>query len=309
MIFGRKVVKKLSLMFVGFVLVFSLGLLTGCGRTSVNPVIVVPAPRDAEERAFPERWVSVTELEELMRQDNVTVVDFSENPNQVIPGAIWIDRRSLLRDFEGNAFDIETKEVHEAVLGAHGICNNTIVVAYCDNNSLWAARIVWNLMAYGHKDARVLEGGTRAWLAVGGTVNNRAAVPGAPKEYIARMNVGNVRADFRDVANALDNPDWVILDVRTQGEWDAGRIPGATPFRYPENFIDINTGMLFPKTHYESLFSDIPRDAKLIVHCSGGTRTSVVYFILIDLVGWPQRVLNYNGSWPNWVWSGGTVEN
>jgi 3-mercaptopyruvate sulfurtransferase SseA len=154
----------------------------------------------------------------------------------------------------------------------------------------------------------VLEGGTRAWTAAGGTVNNSAAAPREPREYIARMNVGNVRADFRDVMNALDNPDWVILDVRALGEWNAGRVPGAIPFRYPEDFIDINTGMLFPRDHYQRLFREIPRDTKIIVYCSGGTRTSMVYFILIDIMGWPQRVLNYNGSWVNWVWAGGPVE-
>ena len=183
-----------------------------------------------------------------------------------------------------------------------------MVIAYCDNNSLWATRMVWNLLAYGHKDARILEGGTRAWLAAGGTVNSRAAEPGEPKEYIARMNVGNVRADFRDVTDVLDNPNWVILDIRTQGEWDGGRIPGAIPFRYPDDFIDITTGLLLPKAHFEQLFQDIPIDAKVIIYCSGGTRTSIAYFVLIDIMGWPQRVLNYNGSWPNWVWAEGPVE-
>ena len=300
--------KKPAPVLVVFIIIFSFGLFPGCQRAPVVPVIVTGPARDAGERAFPESWVSVTELQEFMQQDNVVVVDFSENPSQVIPGAIWIARGSFIREFEGNTFDIETKEVHEAVLGAHGICNNTIVIAYCDNNSLWGTRIVWNLMAYGHKDARILEGGTRAWLDAGGTVNNRPAAPGEPREYIARMNVGNVRADFKDVMDALDNENWVILDVRTQGEQNAGIIPGAITFRYPDYFIDLGTGMNFPKTHYEDLFSVIPRDAKIIVHCSGGTRTSMVYFILIDIIGWPQRVLNYNGSWPNWVWAGGPIE-
>ena len=300
---------KIKLMvLIIFVSLFLPGVFAGCTRQAIVPVITAAPPRDAGERAFAQRWVSVAELVELMQQDNVVVVDLSESPAQVIPEAIWIARGSLFRNFEGNTFDIETKEVHEAVLGAHGICNNTIVIAYCDNNSLWATRFVWNLMAYGHKDARILEGGTRAWLAAGGSVSNRAASPREPREYFARMNVGNVRADFRDVTDALDNPNWIIMDVRTRGEWDAGRIPGAIPFRYPEDFIDIHTGMHFPKDHYESLFSDIPPNAKIIVHCSGGTRTSMVYFILIDIMGWPERVLNYNGSWPNWVWAGGAIE-
>ena len=213
-----------------------------------------------------------------------------------------------MRNFEGNSMDFETREAHEALLGAHGIDNNTIVVAYCDNNSLWGTRFVWNLMAYGHKDARILEGGTRAWIAAGGTVSNNAATPREPREYHARMNVGNVRADFRDVMAAMDSPDWVIIDVRAPGEQAAGRIPGAITFNYPEHFIDLSTGMHYPKDYYENLFRDIPRDAKVIVHCTGGTRTSMVYFILIDILGWPERVLNYNGSWPNWVWSGGPVE-
>ena len=301
--------KKTTLVLAVFILIFSFGLNTGCRRTpAAATAIILAPPRDVGERMYPERWVSVSELQELMQQDNVVVVDASENPNQVIPGAIWIARSSFYRNFEGNSFDIETKEAHEAVLGAHGIDNNTIVIAYCDNNSLWATRFVWNLTAYGHKDARILEGGTRAWLAAGGTVNNSPASPRAPREFYARTNVGNVRADYKDVMDALDNPNWVIIDVRTQGEWDAGRIPGAIPFRYPDDFLDLSTGMHFPMAHYEQLFSDIPRDAKVIIYCSGGTRTSMVFFIFIDILGWSQRVLNYNGSWPNWVWAGGPVE-
>ena len=302
--------KSISMVISVPILMIFLCLFTVCDRSppSSSPVVITTVIRDAGERAFPERWVTAAELQELMQNDNVVVVDMSENTNQVIPGAIWISRASFFRDFEGNTFDIGTRETHESILGSHGISNDTTVIAYCDNNSLWATRFVWNLMAYGHKDARILEGGTRAWLAAGGTVTNRPADPPAPREYLARMNVGNVRADFRDVSAAVVSPDWVIIDVRTQGEQDAGRIPGAMTFRYPDDFLDLSTGLHFPRSHYENLFRDIPRDAKIIVHCSGGTRTSMVYFILIDILGWPERVLNYNGSFPNWVWAGGEVE-
>jgi len=300
--------KKSVFFFLALIIFIQSGFLLSCRRSQEISLTINAVPRDVSERFFPERWVSVGDLMELMSNENVVLVDFSENSNQVIPGAIWIPRSSFYRDFEGNTFDIETKQAHEAVLGANGICNNTIVIAYCDNNSLWGSRIAWSLMAYGHKDVRILEGGTRAWLAAGGTVSNNPAAPREPREYIARMNVGNVRADFRDVSNAIKNPDWVILDVRAQGEQSAGRIPGAYTFNYPEDFIDLNTGLHFPRYHYEHLFRDIPENAKIIVHCSGGTRTSMVYFILIDIMGWPERVLNYNGSWPNWVWAGGEVE-
>ncbi|MCL2008402.1 MAG: rhodanese-like domain-containing protein [Treponema sp.] len=299
---------KKTVLFPVLIVSILLALLMSCNRPTAGTPTITVIPRDTGQRAFPERWVTVSELVELMQQDNVVVVDFSEQPNQVIPGAIWIARDSLYRDFEGNVFDIEIKEVHEAVLGAHGIDNSTTVITYCDNNSLWGTRIAWNLLAYGHKDVRILEGGTRAWLAAGGTVGNTPAAPRPARTYVGRTNVSNVRADFRDVMNAHLSPDWVILDVRTQGEWDAGRIPSAIPFRYPDDFLDLSTGMHFPRLYYEDLFRDIPRDAKIIVHCSGGTRTSMVYFILIDIMGWPQRVLNYNGSWPNWVWAGGPVE-
>jgi thiosulfate/3-mercaptopyruvate sulfurtransferase len=299
--------KTISIFLVMTLVISMVGLLTGCGNEHVEPVIVV-VPRDTGERAFPERWVNPAELQELKLQDNVVVVDFSESPDQVIPGAIWINRSSLYRYFEGNIWDIEVLEVHEAVLGAHGICNHTLVIVYCDNNSLWATRMAWNLKAYGLKDVRILEGGTKAWLAAGGTVNDYAAEPREPREFVARMNVGNVRADSRDIFDAIDNPNWAIVDVRTYGEQEEGRIVSAITFRFPEDFIDLETGLLFPREHYEYLFRDIPRDSHIIAHCSGGTRTSTAYFIFIDILGWPQRVLNYNGSWQNWSWLGGPYE-
>jgi len=255
----------------------------------------------------PDSLISVNQLLALMGRDDIVLIDFSQEPNQLIPGAIWIDRNLLIHEVDGNIMGSQTLEVHEHVLGHHGIGNDHTIIIYCNQNNLWAARLFWQLRAFGHERVALLDGGTNAWLAAGGAVVSGPGAPRPPVQFSALNRLGSVRADLADVLDAKHNPNWIIIDFRTPSEWNNGRIPGAVQFTFPSDIRNAD-GTFRSTEELELLFSDIPRDRRIIVYCTGGTRTANLWFVLTDLIGWPHRVLVYEGSWWNYVWSGSPIE-
>jgi thiosulfate/3-mercaptopyruvate sulfurtransferase len=254
----------------------------------------------------PNSLVDVNQLLALMERDDVVLIDFSQEPNQLIPGAVWVNRSLLLRDFEGNTMAPQPLEVHEHVLGHLGISNDHTIVIYCNQHNLWATRLLWQLRAMGHERVKLLDGGTSAWLAAGGTVSNVPSAPRAPVEFRALNRMGFIHADLADVLDAKHNPNWIIIDFRTQPEWDAGRIPSAVQFTFPADIRNAD-GTFRSAEEVAYLFRDIPRDKRIIVYCAGGTRAASIWFALTDILGWPQRVLLYEGWW-NYAWSGLPIE-
>jgi len=255
----------------------------------------------------PNALVTAEQLRDLMERDNVIVVDFSAAPNQVIPGAVWLSRALLLQPLGADPSSLASLETHEHVLGHHGISNNHTVIVYCNQNNLWASRLHWHLRAFGHQDVRLLDGGTGAWLAAGGTVTDGAPPLPAPVEFRAVNRVGSIRADIEDVLDATHNPNWAILDVRSQGEWNAGRVPGAIQITYPANLLNPD-GTFRSAEELTELLRDIPRNKRIIVYCGVGVRSANMQFVLTEIIGWPQRVLNYDGSWNEYGVSGHPIE-
>jgi thiosulfate/3-mercaptopyruvate sulfurtransferase len=296
--------KKLITLLV--VLLTTALFVIGCSREEGEATIdLADAPTlDTSAMANPNSLIDLATFMELREQDNVVVVDMSENSNNVIPGAIWIDRSSLYHEVDGGRMTIQSADVVAQILGEHGISNDTTVITYCENNNLWASRFLWVLRAYGHQDVRMLNGGTNAWIEAGGTTGSPAE-PGEAVTYVPNMdNFHAIRADLQDVIYATNNPDFAILDIRSQDEWDAGRVPGAIQFTFPVDLINPD-GTFKTVAEYQALFAHVP-DATLIVYCLGGVRASVLYFVLTDFLGFD--VQNYEGSWWNYEASGEPIE-
>ena len=78
------------------------------------------------------------------------------------------------------------------MLGQSGISNDTTVILYGDNNNWFAAYALWQLKYYGHKDARLMNGGRKKWLE-----EKRPLTTDAPKVHagdVSRTRAGRIRA-------------------------------------------------------------------------------------------------------------------
>jgi phage shock protein E len=113
-------------------------------------------------------------------------------------------------------------------------------------------------------------------MAAGGRVTSDMVDEGKPFADISAA----------DAAKFLkDNPDTVVIDVRTSSEFQSGHIPGAK---------------LIPVDEIENRTSEVPRDAKnVLVTCQGGTRSAAACQLLSEK-GF-TNLLNMHdgmGSWP-----------
>jgi hydroxyacylglutathione hydrolase len=93
--------------------------------------------------------------------------------------------------------------------------------------------------------------------------------------------------DTRDLAEALTHNGVTLLDVRSENEWDEGRIPGA---------IHVSLGYLTDR------LSDVPREKPIVVHCRSGSR-SAIGASLLRANGF-DRVVNLTGGISEWAKAG-----
>lgn len=128
-------------------------------------------------------------------------------------------------------------EKFAAVCQGLGIGDNTAVVAYDNNMSLYAARFWWTLRYYGHRNIRVLNGGWRAWIAAGGPVSFAPppAVAASEVRFTPQVDPSLI-VGIDAVRAGCNRADPVIWDTRSAGEYSgvvnrgnrrAGHIAGA----------------------------------------------------------------------------------
>ena len=89
-----------------------------------------------------------------------------------VPGAVGVPHPYLKGD---DSRFVMTADQFQTLARRLGVSNDTPVVIYDDNASLYATRVWWVFQHYGHSDVRVVDGGLNAWLDEGRPLT--AAVP------------------------------------------------------------------------------------------------------------------------------------
>jgi thiosulfate/3-mercaptopyruvate sulfurtransferase len=229
-----------------------------------------------------------------------------------VPGAIGFNWQTQLQARPQR--DLLPPDQFGALLGEHGIGPDSTVVAYGDNNNWFAAWFVWNLKHYGHRDARLMDGGRKKWLAEG-----RPTTSESPRVQAVTYRVGqpdaSIRALREEVAQALARQGVVLVDVRSPKEFSGellapenlpqegaqrgGHIPGALNIPWGQAVAD--NGTFKPRQELEALYQGhgVTPDKEVIAYCRIGERSSHTWFVLKYLLGYP-RVRNYDGSWTEW---------
>src|SRR5579875_2842973 len=105
-----------------------------------------------------------------------------------LPGAVFVD---LDRDLAappgpGGRHPMPAAADFEAAMRRAGVSGDRLVVVYDDTDSTAAARAWWLLRYFGHPAVRVLDGGFRAWTAVGEPAAAGDSPRPAPGDFTAR---------------------------------------------------------------------------------------------------------------------------
>ena len=190
------------------------------------------------------------------------------------------------------------------LLNLHGIDAATPTVVYDDQSGIRAARAFWFLEYFGHPEPRLLDGGFNAWARAGLPVSREASSP--PKSTWTGTPRPSTIATWRDVKDRLHQPDAVIVDTRTDGEYcgttvrakRGGAIPGAVHIEWTRNLTA--DGEFKPASELRAMYESagVTPDKEVITYCQGGYRAAHSYLAL-RLLGYP-RVRNYTGSWKEW---------
>lgn len=197
------------------------------------------------EYARPELLVDGDWLQSRLGDPNLRIVDCDVRDSYRrahIPGAVC-PTEYRFKDPSSPVFVMQPDQF-AAAMSELGIGNDTEVVLYDAAGSLNAGRAWWCLAYFGHQKARVLNGGWNRWLKEGRPLT--MAEPNIPKaSFVPRVD-DSQRATAEYLMAALSRPDVVVLDVRTDGEWDgsatrgnkrSGHIPGAVHLEWTNNLV------------------------------------------------------------------------
>jgi thiosulfate/3-mercaptopyruvate sulfurtransferase len=167
-----------------------------------------------------------------------------------------------------------------------GVTAGTPVVVYDDQSGLRAARAFWFLEYFGHPRVQLLDGGFGAWTRANLPVSRDAAAP--PKSTWSGTPQDHTIATWRDVQARLGQPGVVLLDTRTDGEYDGttvrakrrGRIPGAVHVEWTRNLGP--DGAFKPAAELRAMYEQagVTPDKEVVTYCQGGYRAAHGYLAL-----------------------------
>ena len=227
-----------------------------------------------------------------------------------IPGAVAHGGSPFLRG-DGDVIDAES---FATMMSRLGVDEDTLVIAYDDGNSLFAARLWWVASYYGHARVKVLDGGWDLWLAEGRPTSDEP-VAVAPTAFEARPQADWI-ASSDYVFASIRNPTRVLLDVRGDEEWTrtesgenatAGHIPGAVHVVWSK-VLESGAKRYRSGEELRRLFVTAGADParEVIPYCQGGIRAAHS-MLALHLAGF-RSIRNYEGSWAAWSRAGLPIE-
>ncbi len=250
-------------------------------------------------------------VEQHLDDPKVVLVEVDEDTEAYdkghIPGAVKLDWKKDLQD--GVRHDFVGQEALEALLSSKGIANDDTIVLYGGNNNWFAAYAYWYLTYYGHENLRLLDGGRKKWelesRELTTDVTDRPATT-----YTAKAPNDDIRAYRDEVVEAIGTKN--LIDVRSPDEY-AGRL--LAPAHLPQEAAQIGghipTAGNVPWSKAANDDGTFKSDAELkelyagagldegkdtIAYCRIGERSSHTWFVLSEILGYPN-VKNYDGSW------------
>ncbi len=227
-----------------------------------------------------------------------------------LPGAAGINWMTQLTDPLRR--DLVSRDDLQALLRSAGIDDDTLIVLYGDNHNWFAAWAYWQLRYHGIDHVRLLDGGRAKVQAAGLPLTTDA-----PQHPGGSITVGDgtreeLRAYREEVIKGIGQAERGLVDVRSPAEYSGelsapvglpqeaaqrkGHVPGAV--NIPWSTAVGEDGTFKPLDELRQLYADrgITEDKEIVAYCRIGERSSHTWFVLSELLGYPN-VRNYDGSW------------
>ncbi|HBA62235.1 MAG TPA: rhodanese-like domain-containing protein [Lachnospiraceae bacterium] len=331
--------KRKSVIALGLAAVLGCSLLGGCGKKTVEPVERqrVETDEDKEEKQetentqepesekqepevpddgrFHGKWIVDAEYAKGRVGAEDTLFVDSRGEKQAILGTIDGAIATVWQDWcitEGKSGDekwgcIPEPEVLSGILGNLGITKDKEIILLGETKDGWGddSRLLWELLAAGYTDVKMVDGGLSALKEAG-----------APTQFLAsRPEAGEVSIDKIDYSHVMTTEElqknydqYKIVDVRTDEEYNGailydeaqgGHLPGAIHIRYTDLFQE--DGTLKPNKELVQMFEDagLSKDDSIVTYCTGGIRSSYMQLVL-EMCGFEDSY-NYDQSFWRWA--------
>ena len=179
---------------------------------------------------------------------------------------------------------LPTPEQFANTMGRLGIGNDSKVILYDTENSMWAARVWWMLRWIGFDNAAILDGGLSRWKSKYGTASGDFS--DYKPAFLSHHERTKLFIDQAAMKFALDNDSILIVDALSEAQFNGhksslglcGHIPGA---------INIPaTSLIDPVTKQflalEQLAKIFPQDKtkEMIIYCGSGIAAAANSYIM-----------------------------
>jgi thiosulfate/3-mercaptopyruvate sulfurtransferase len=199
----------------------------------------------------------------------------------------------------------------QILLSNLGITKDRLVIFYDDVSGPSAARGVWLLNYFSHRQVLMLDGGFEKWKKDGYPIETESnPYLHYSSSKVKRITKPKILATYKQIKYAIHNENKnknknvIIVDSRSNSEFNgsliraakAGHIPNAINIDWNEN-IERN-GIFKDSQKLRKLYSRISSNAEIITYCQGGYRAANS-FIALKMLGY-KNVKVYLGSWGEW---------
>lgn len=257
--------------------------------------------------------ISAEEVQQLLEEEkeNLKIIDVRNSAKYLLghlPQSVhmWDDD---FFDAEGWVKDLIPKPaVFAATVREKGIDNDSEIIVYDDNNSLWAARLWWIFRVYDHQNIKILEGGYDGWKNKG---YESKMLPYKPQNgnFVVRDVKNDWIVNSDTVAENINNENFITLDTRSEAEFlgdetnsgapRKGRIPKSINIEWTAVLNDNNSFKSAAEIAKIYEAKGITKDKENIAILShNGTRAAHTFFTL-KLIGYKNLKL-YDESWVGW---------
>lgn len=229
-----------------------------------------------------------------------------------LKGAIATTWSDLCTCQEGEAGDENWGKIPEPSdlenrLGELGITKDKEIIVFADTVEGWGddARIVWELVAAGYEDVKMIDGGYAGAKAAG--ADTQLFASGAAPGEVTIDKIDNTHVMTTEILQA-NYDDYKIVDVRTDDEYNGailydeaqgGHLPGAVHIRYTDLFQA--DGTLKPNKELTDMFEEagLDKEDKIVTYCTGGIRSAYTQLVL-EMCGF-KHTWNYDQSFWRWA--------
>jgi thiosulfate/3-mercaptopyruvate sulfurtransferase len=200
-----------------------------------------------------------------------------------------------------------------ATLNRLGIRRGDQVIAYDDSAGAFAARLWWLLRWVGHEAVAVLDGGLKAWLAAGGTLEAGSESPVPPADRAADQANASIDAsavlDAGEIEALLKDPGFLLIDARAPERFAgtvepidsvAGHVSGAVNQPYSANLAA--DGRFLPASALRRLWEQrlAGKSPRRVAAMCGSGVTACHNLLSLEVAGLSGAKL-YAGSWSEWI--------